>query len=199
MERFVFAPAVRGRGKNPLTSHAESLLRALPRPPNSAQRYIASVNRGNNGFEDNAEVSASLSSLPSSKEGVVCLAKGSGIAPQSFIIRKKLTAIFYYEAIASNKARPSVTIKKMRYVKLSKHNGLTAIFYNTDLSPLKIYAIITSRDTRHTKNQRFLVFRRTLKYPFGLHPAAQGHSPAFSRAIVLSSSDSIGEQGQQRF
>ena len=112
---------------------------------------------------------------------------------------KKLTAIFYYEAIASNKARPSVTIRKKRYVKLSKHNGLTAIFYNTDLSPLKIYAIITSRDTRHTKNQRFLVFRRTLKYPFGLHPAAQGHGPAFSRAIVLSSSDSIGEQGQQRF
>lgn len=107
--------------------------------------------------------------------------------------------LLHYEAIASNKARPSVTIKKKRYVKLSKHNGLTAIFYNTDLSPLKIYAIITSRDTRHTKNQRFLVFRRTLKYPFGLHPAAQGHSPAFSRAIVLSSSDSIGEQGQQRF
>ena len=35
MERFVFAPAVRSRGKNPLTSHAEEFLPALPRPPNS--------------------------------------------------------------------------------------------------------------------------------------------------------------------
>ena len=40
MERFVFTPAVRGRGKNPLTSHAEALLRALPRPSDSAQRRI---------------------------------------------------------------------------------------------------------------------------------------------------------------
>ncbi len=33
-----FSPAVRGRGKNLLTSHAEKLLRALPRHPASAQR-----------------------------------------------------------------------------------------------------------------------------------------------------------------
>ena len=39
MERFVFAPVVRGRGKNPLTSHAESLLRALPRPPDSTAAH----------------------------------------------------------------------------------------------------------------------------------------------------------------
>jgi len=38
MGRFVFAPAAHGRGKNSLTSPAEKLLRALPRPPGSAQR-----------------------------------------------------------------------------------------------------------------------------------------------------------------
>ena len=172
----------------------------LPRPSDSAQRYIvASVNRGNNGFEGNAEGLCQRypPRLQARKESSA-LPKAPALLHRA-LPYEKAHGYFYYEAIASNKARPSVTIKKKRYVKLSKHNGLTAIFYNTDLSPLKIYAIITSRDTRHTKNQRFLVFRRTLKYPFGLHPAAQGHSPAFSRAIVLSSSDSIGEQGQQRF